>query len=1116
MCLSLPTRLRKVALRTALSLLFLPLLLIMNPREVSAQNNAAVSEDLKAAQNIAAEGFQLYNQGRYNEALEKFDTAEISYIKASAPDNPVIGVIHLNAGRCLQQLGEIRRALERYQKGLALIPRDNTGYHRYRVELLRSLGDIHMALGNYDEASVNTDEAIILLEGLLGKDSPDVADLYCNKGRVEYLRGKPAAAEKEYLAALSVYRKAGGDHSLRIAYVLNLLGETLQAEGRFSDALKNHREALALYRVAQGPQSVNCAYSYILSGEAYRAKGELDEAFKELSLGLSIYKKTYGENNTFTATAYNYLGGVYRSKKDHPTAAENFSRALEIYRKNLGEDHPYVGTAAVNLGGSYEYMGRYEEARKLYEIALKIYRSRLGSRHHFTATALNNLGLVNFGISDFASARKYLLEARSIYGETLGESHPYYANAEINIGLSYYREHDLDRAASHLEAAVKILRKSEDRYTLITALKYLAEIYRQQGKPRKAAELLENATSLIMRYRVQMGSGKTLFTAQYNDVFDELTSIYLETENYEGAFEAENKKRGLSISEGISIRDALARGGVPEEKRLKYQALLGEINDERAHNSAMMASGNFESANRLLDALIEKESRFQELQNSLVRDYPRFSQLVQPSVPGIKDLIASLAGDEAIVSYTLLPRRGVAFVITVNGLRIITLYDSESGSEALTLLAKNFHSLLKTPLDSSAIKTIVSPRGRIYWNVTADIDLYQVRGNAVETRVVKEQDFIDPAGAAHRVEAVKVVGTMGDAVSIDQVRVARKEAAQSLYEKLIAPVLKGQGSDSRPLSRLVIIPDKALYYIPFGLLTDEKGRVLATSIRYSLIHSATVWMLLGARGTETYRNPILAVGNAVYASGYSDTGKTRKGTRHSGVSISMKYTPGSDEGISRLRGQGLRNLPGTAEEISAISSIFRKKSPGEKLLTLTGAAANEDEIRALNQKGQLRDFRILHFAVHGLFVDRVPSLNSLVLTQPDILQKELPGIYKKYVKQNGPLKSDGYLQMGEIKALDISAELVVMSACETSLGHDVAGEGMVGLPQAFLIAGARSVVASLWPVDDEATALFMEEFYRAIAEEEASPAEALRKAQLILSKEYDDPFYWAPFLIYGR
>ena len=148
-------------------------------------------------------------------------------------------------------------------------------------------------------------------------------------------------------------------------------------------------------------------------------------------------------------------------------------------------------------------------------------------------------------------------------------------------------------------------------------------------------------------------------------------------------------------------------------------------------------------------------------------------------------------------------------------------------------------------------------------------------------------------------------------------------------------------------------------------------------------------------------------------------------------------------------------------------------------------------------------YRIIHLATHGL-------LNS---THP-----ELSGIVLSLVDQHGQ-PQDGFLRLHEIYNLKLPAELVVLSACQTALGKEVRGEGLVGLTRGFMYAGAPRVVASLWKVDDKATAELMKRFYQAmLGEQRMRPAAALRAAQveMLKQKEWEDPYYWAAFVLQGE
>jgi CHAT domain-containing protein len=191
---------------------------------------------------------------------------------------------------------------------------------------------------------------------------------------------------------------------------------------------------------------------------------------------------------------------------------------------------------------------------------------------------------------------------------------------------------------------------------------------------------------------------------------------------------------------------------------------------------------------------------------------------------------------------------------------------------------------------------------------------------------------------------------------------------------------------------------------------------------------------------------------------------------------------------------GFSRLVFSNEEAEFITGLAPKGST----LKATGFEAN----RQLAASGELGQYRIVHFATHGLINSEHPELSGLVLSLVD---------------ENGK-PQDGFLRMSDIFNLEMPADLVVLSACQTALGKEVKGEGLVGLTRGFMYAGAQRVVASLWQVDDLATAELMKHFYRGMLTENLRPAAALRAAQIEMSKSprWSSPYYWAGFVIQGE
>jgi CHAT domain-containing protein len=192
------------------------------------------------------------------------------------------------------------------------------------------------------------------------------------------------------------------------------------------------------------------------------------------------------------------------------------------------------------------------------------------------------------------------------------------------------------------------------------------------------------------------------------------------------------------------------------------------------------------------------------------------------------------------------------------------------------------------------------------------------------------------------------------------------------------------------------------------------------------------------------------------------------------------------------------NLPWSLHEVENISQVMNSTD------LITSESVSEEKIKVMSQTGQLADYRIIHFATHGIVVPDLPELSAVVLSQFGSEQS----------------KEDGYLRISEVSELNIKADLVNLSACETGLGKIYPGEGVVGLTQAFMLAGANAVSVSLWPVADEATSKFMISMYEKIANGSTySSALNNTKLEFISGKfgdEYRKPYYWAPFVYYGN
>ncbi len=296
-----------------------------------------------------------------------------------------------------------------------------------------------------------------------------------------------------------------------------------------------------------------------------------------------------------------------------------------------------------------------------------------------------------------------------------------------------------------------------------------------------------------------------------------------------------------------------------------------------------------------------------------------------------------------------------------------------------------------------------------------------------------------------------------------------KRIGRLLYDYLVEPVQ----NEIKDKDQLIIIPDGILAFLPFEALIMPNGKYLIEEYDIYYVQSLAVSQMINQRDYPHDRSEFLGIGGP----NYENQNKPRSQSIYDDLSINE-----------------WNNLPGTLEELENILKLYKNGK------TLTGDEASESMIKSLSVTNNLKKYKILHFATHGFVLPEQPDLSAIVLSR------------------NNKDENDGYLNINEITNLEIEADFINLSACETGLGKIYGGEGVVGLSQAFLIAGANNLSVSLWQVSDDSTRDFMTGFYELVINSNQSyyKAMATMKRKFINSDVYNHPFYWAPFVFYGK
>jgi CHAT domain-containing protein len=349
----------------------------------------------------------------------------------------------------------------------------------------------------------------------------------------------------------------------------------------------------------------------------------------------------------------------------------------------------------------------------------------------------------------------------------------------------------------------------------------------------------------------------------------------------------------------------------------------------------------------------------------------------------------------------------------------------------------------------------------------------------------------------------------GESALERQTRITQAEAnlpaaAQALSQTLLAPVAAQLGN-----KRLVIVADGALQYIPFAMLPDPtagRNRPLVVSHEIVSLPSASALAIQRAElaGRQPAPKTLAVIADPVFdrsdarfnsvATEPSDKTEVQTVASDDARSIEHLAEKSSNKPDVTTRRMVIPRLPFTRQEATRLLALTPKDS--------SFSAIDFQASRANVLKGDLSQYRYVHFATHGLLDSERPGLSSLVLSMVDEQGKQ----------------QDGFLRANDIYNLKLPAELVVLSACQTGLGKEIKGEGLVGLTRGFMYAGAARVVVSLWSVNDKATADLMTKFYEKMLKQGARPAAALRAAQVEMwrQKQWQSPYYWAAFTLQGE
>lgn len=961
-----------------------------------------------------------------------------------------------------------------------------------RVMSLYLVGVAYRSLSQFTDAILPMTQALELAPGLPPNDWRLEATVRNDLGQI-YARLRDEESTRSWLrSALQIFE--AHDDRRGKASVFNNLGYSLFRMGEGREAIKLFQTALEIRRLENDKETEiillnNIAGAYDSLGEFREALSYLEQvvaAWREsksrnLSTGLnnvaSIYEKLglwqpaidyYRESLALVAqsgpkgmegTILSNIGDLYSTLNDPSRALESYEKALEIQRglKTQSEEASilaHIGTVHLRLNSPAEALKYFEQALQIAEAnpALKIPRTQ--------AYTLLGMGEVYRLQNKPAEALKYFEEARK-FAESVGDRQRE-SDSQQQLGETYAALHDWTKAEESYNAALTLRRKLEDRLGQATTLYHIASLKRDLSQLVDAAAMSAEALKQFEALRESIAS-QQLRTSYFEttqrcfelfiDVRLQLYKIDSEASHLAEALAANEQARARSLVDILARTSPRIRQGVNPALVQKKQALFENLNSKARTRQELL--NKREVQQRAYD--LDRKDR------SLALALADTDQRVKALASGIQQLIS-----EADDLDTQIRRENPKYAA-------LTLPQPFNLKEIQTELLDDNTLLLEYSLgDRRSFAFVVSTNSvkAIELPKRAEIEpVAQRLGAALTARNVSENGERQAQRKSR----------------LDKANTEYLEAASVLSKMVIEPVASLLGK-----KRVLVVADGALQSIPFAVLpvSFNPDRLVATTPRpliedYEIITlpSASV---LGVQRRELKGRKVAPHAVAVLADPVFESSDSR-------VQVS-KPAPASLSLPQSARGALISWLPYSKDEAKAIEKVA---PAGETMLALDFKAS-----RTTVMSPKLSQYRIVHFATHGIADPDHPELSEIILSLVD----------EKGAEQ------DGRVRLYEIYDLNLPVELVVLSACESGVGKQVKGEGLIALTRGFMYAGAARVVASLWKVDDSATAALMAEFYKEMFTNSREPAAALRAAQLTISKQrrWRDPYYWAGFVIQGE
>lgn len=1021
---------------------------------------------------------------------------------------------------------------------------------------------------NFGKKSSVYSAALYYLSGVYSRTNQFEKAIDCSLEDLEITKEKNGEESKTYIQGsiqlATIYKQTAkydeaGKVLLRIKKILEEVGDTSSVSysqtifylagiyrqaGKYGEALEYYEKDMVLSKALHGEESLDYANLLSSMGHLYTLMGHYDNTLKLIERSMVIKEKIFGPDNIALASPYYGKGIVLQKMGRYSEAEVALLKSIEIFNKTYGENNPNACNLVNELSILYRLTGRYDESELYAKKAIGFCRAIYGEAHPNYAGHLQNLANIYVSMGRYDEAIDLFDRSNNIKIEVLGENHPDVTNGYHGLANAYAAKNDYEEAIKLEEKALAILDKNPDvkNGNRPVYLNSLGNFYRSKKDYAKADSIL------AVCLNITEGSFKE-DPRLYSAVLSSSAYIKMELENYDEA--GKSFRKALDIVEGSLgkhhpnyTNSLINMGGI--------YFRTGDFDRAEPY-----LKNGVNAALKLTERFFPSLSETEKIQywNSLSKHLEYFNNFVVFHHEKNPEILGDMYDYSLHTKGMILEAKKKSLQRARNMSKILRNW--QSTREYWMKLVQNPDMAKKMGVDIDSVENAANEYERMMSEgssgLKAAFDTTKVRWYdiqkalkegeaAVEIIRFKTHDRKNYTGGV-TYAALIVKGGSDDGIEFallengkelekkhlenylefinkhkrsKNLSDSEKEKLKELYDEFwgkISEKIKGAKS-------VYVSPDGVFHKINLQTLVNpETGKYLHEELDIILLTSTR-----DASGSKnnSMMSKLLSNDSTAVLFGAPDFNlrEIQESDKVKGELIASSM----DRSLESIKRMGsISQLPGTAKEVRIIEE--KLKAMNWETEVYTGPNALESKIKLLSGP------KILHIATHGVFLEDLemgeegkskfvenPMLRSMLLfagagktvsTAKDSLGREVKA-------EKDIWAEDGILTAYEVTTLDLDGtEFVVLSACNTAKGEVKNGEGVFGLQRAFQVAGAKTIIMSLWAVDDVATQELMTLFYEKLLSGK-SKKQAFRLAQSEIMEKYKSPYYWGAFVMVGE